>query len=115
MTDGLLVIMKSPTFLPAQPIIKSSLLVPWLYSPPPWPNVRSPNDEKYNGCSDKLTAFIPVTEWCNVQPSSTQMKEMAKAFHHEMSPRDPNPVKEHTEFRSNFRIKFIERTVKAAE
>src|SRR5256885_13994197 len=108
MSDGLLVIMKSPTFLPAQPIIKSSLLVPWLSSPPPWPSVRSPNNEKYNGCSDKLTAFIPVTEWCNVQTPFTQMKEMAKAFHHKMFPRDPNPTEtlhgdlaeEHTEFRS---------------
>ena len=51
------------------------------------------------------------------------MKEMAKAFHREMFPRDPNPTEtpyrdlaeEHTELRSKFRIEFIEGTVKAAE
>ena len=97
--------------------------MPWLYLPPPWPNVRSPNDEKYNGCIDKLTVFIPVTKWYNVRTSFTQMKEVATAFHDEMSPRDPNstetfhgdPTEEHTEFRSNFRITFIKGTVKAAK
>jgi hypothetical protein len=51
------------------------------------------------------------------------MKEMAKKFHDEMSPKDPNrtetphegPAKEHTEFRSDFRIEFIKETLEAAE
>jgi hypothetical protein len=70
-----------------------------------------------NGCCDRLTVCIPVTEWFSGETQFDQMKDLAKSFHDKMAPMDPDRTEttSQAELRSPFRISFIKRTVEAAE